>query len=72
MTEAEFRYLAKDLKMILDKDFCLVAEHNGKMIGFALAIPDINQILIKIKKGRLLPTGIFKLLLGKKKIQNKK
>jgi GNAT superfamily N-acetyltransferase len=68
MTEAEFRYLAKDLKMILDKDFCLVAEHNGKMIGFALAIPDINQILIKIKKGRLLPTGIFKLLLGKKKI----
>ena len=68
MTEAEFRYLAKDLKMILDKDFCLVAEHNGKMVGFGLAVPDINQILIKIKKGRLLPTGIFKLLLGKKKI----
>lgn len=68
MTETEFRYLAKDLKMILDKDFCLLAEHNGKVIGFALAIPDINQILIKIKKGRLLPTGIFKLLLGKSRI----
>lgn len=68
MTEAEFRYLAKDLKMILDKDFCLVAEHEGKMVGFGLAIPDINQLLIKIKKGRLLPTGIFKLLFGKKKI----
>ena len=68
MTEKEFRYLAKDLKMILDKDFCLLAEHNGKVIGFALAIPDINQVLIKIKRGRLFPTGIFKLLLGLKKI----
>lgn len=68
MTEKEFRYQAKDMKMILDKDFCLLAEHNGKVIGFALAIPDINQVLIKIKRGRLLPTGIFKLLLGLKKI----
>lgn len=68
MTDDEFKYLAKDLKMILDKDFALVAEHDGKTIGFALAIPDINQTLIKIKKGRLFPTGIFKLLLGKSKI----
>lgn len=68
MTEDEFKYLAKDLKMILDKDFCLVAEKEGKTIGFALAIPDINQVLIKIKRGRLLPIGIFKLLLGLKKI----
>lgn len=68
MTEKEFNYLAKDLKMILDADFCLVAEHEGKMIGFALAIPDVNQIQKKIKKGRLLPFGIFKLLFGLKKI----
>jgi len=68
MTDDEFRYLAKDLKMILDKDFAMVAEHKGEVIGFALAIPDINQTLIKIKRGRLLPTGIFKLLLGKKSI----
>ena len=68
MTNAEFKYLAKDLKMILDKDFALIAEQHGKVIGFALAIPDINQTLIKIKRGRLFPTGIFKLLLGKKRI----
>jgi GNAT superfamily N-acetyltransferase len=68
MTNEEFDYTAKDLKMILDPDFCLVAEQNGKIVGFGVAIPDINQTLIKIKKGRLLPTGIFKLLLGKKKI----
>jgi GNAT superfamily N-acetyltransferase len=69
MTEKEFKYLAKDLKMILDKDFCMVAEHEGKMVGFSLAIPDVNQILIKIKKGRLFPTGIFKLLFQRKSIK---
>jgi len=68
MTTNEFNYLAKDLKMVLDPDFCLVAEQDGKLIGFALGIPDVNQIQRKIKKGRLLPTGIFKLLLGLKKI----
>ncbi len=68
MTENEFNYMAKDMKNILNPDFCLVAEYEGKMVGFALAIPDINQILIKIKRGRLLPTGIFKLLFGLKKI----
>jgi len=68
MTENEFTYLAKEMKNILNPDFCLVAEHQGKMVGFALAIPDINQILIKIKRGRLLPAGIFKLLFGLKKV----
>lgn len=69
MTNEEFDYTAKDLKMILDPDFCLLAEQHGKIVGFGVAIPDINQVLIKIKKGRLLPTGLFKLLFGKSKIK---
>jgi len=69
MTEDEFNYTAKDLKMIMDPDFCLLAEQHGKIVGFALAIPNINEILIKIKKGRLFPTGLIKLLTQKKKIQ---
>lgn len=68
MTDEEFDYMAKDMKLILDPDFCLVAEHDGKAIGFALAMPDINQVQRTIKRGRLLPTGIFKLLFGRKKI----
>lgn len=68
MTKDEFDYLAKDLKLVLDPAFCLIAEHDGKPVGFGLAIPDINQVQIKVKRGRLLPTGIFKLLLGKSKI----
>jgi len=68
-TDAEFNYMAKDMKMILDPKFCLVAEHNGTFIGFALAIPNINEILRTIPRGRLLPFGIFKLLFGLKKIK---
>lgn len=68
MTEKEFHHMAKDLKMILNPDFCLIAEQEGKFVGFALGVPDINQIQIKIKRGRLLPFGIFKLLTGMKKI----
>lgn len=68
MTEAEFEHTAKDLKMIVNPEYCIVAEKDGHIIAFALGVPDINQILIKIKRGRLLPTGIFKLLFGRKKI----
>ncbi|WP_210486017.1 hypothetical protein [Rufibacter aurantiacus] len=68
MTPQEFDHMAKDMKMILDPDFCMVAEHDGEIVGFSLSVPDINQILINVKRGRLLPTGIFKLLFQKKKI----
>lgn len=69
MTEKEFDYLAKDLRLIMDPDFCFVAEQEGKLVGFTLSIPDINQVLIKIKRGRLFPFGLIKLLLNKRKIK---
>lgn len=69
MTDEEFDYMAKDLKMILDPDFALIAEHDGKAIGFSLFLPDINVVLKKINRGRLLPTGILKLLYYKSKIK---
>src|SRR5690606_7208228 len=68
MTKDEFEFMGKDLKLVADPDYCLVAEHEGKVIGVSLCLPDINQVLKKIKRGRLFPTGIFKLLLGRKKI----
>jgi GNAT superfamily N-acetyltransferase len=68
LNDEEFDYLAKDLKLILDPELALVAEHEGKIVAFGLALPDYNQIFKNIKRGRLLPAGIFKLLLGKKKI----
>jgi len=69
MTDDEFDYVAKDLKMIVDPRFALVAEKGDEIVGFAVGIPNINEIQIKIKRGRLLPTGIFKLLFGKSKLK---
>lgn len=68
MTKEEFNFMGKDMKMIADTDFCLAAEHNGEVVGIALCLPDINQVLKKIKRGRLFPTGVFHFLFGRKKI----
>jgi GNAT superfamily N-acetyltransferase len=70
LTNEEFDHLAKDLKLILDEDFIWVAEQNNKIVGFGLALPNFNEIFHEIKRGRLFPTGIFKLLLNKKKIKS--
>ncbi|MEM9921657.1 MAG: hypothetical protein AAF990_26375 [Bacteroidota bacterium] len=67
-TDEEFDFLADGLKLVVDQDLVILAEKEGQPIGFALALPDINQVAINMRKGRLLPFGIFKLLLGKKKI----
>jgi len=70
LTDEEFEYLAKDLKLILDPDFALVAEQDGKIVAFGIALPNFNDVLQKVKRGRLLPFGIFKILLNKKKVKS--
>ena len=67
-TDAEMAHTAKDLVQFADMDLIILAEHKGQAVGIAFGMPDLNQVLIKIKNGRLLPFGIFKLLLGRKKI----
>src|SRR6185312_15448577 len=62
MDEAEFRHMAKDMKLILDPELMLIAEVKGQPVGFGLALPDVNQVFHKIPDGKLLPFGIFKLL----------
>jgi hypothetical protein len=37
-------------------------------VAFIVCLPDYNQIFHTIPNGKLLPTGILKLLFGKKKI----
>jgi len=61
MTDAEFEYLAKDLKMIVNPDLCYIAEMDNEVVGFSLTVPDANQA-IKHANGRLFPFGLFKLL----------
>ncbi len=69
MREAEFMYMARDLKQICDPELALIAEVDGEPAAFCLAVPDINQVLIRMN-GRLFPTGILKLL-WHTKIRNK-
>jgi GNAT superfamily N-acetyltransferase len=68
MTAEEFEFAAKDMKMILDPRMAFIAEIDGKPAGFMLAIPDLNHVFKRIPDGKLFPTGIFKLLLGKKRV----
>ena len=61
MTDAEFDFMAANLKRVVDPRMCFIAEHEGRPVAFSLTLPDLNQALARID-GRLLPFGIFKLL----------
>jgi GNAT superfamily N-acetyltransferase len=58
MTDAEIRFTADDMKSILLPELAYIAEINGKPVGFAFALPDINLVLKKCK-GSLFPFGWF-------------
>lgn len=70
MTEAEVKQIGKDLKAVIDPDFIYFAEKEGEIVGVSLTIPNVNEVQIKLKRGRLFPFGVFKLLLGLKKIKS--
>ncbi len=67
MTNEEFHYLAMQLVQFGIPETTLIAEVNGEPAGFALGLPDMNQVLIHNKKGGLLGAG-FHLFTKKKKI----
>jgi GNAT superfamily N-acetyltransferase len=56
ITEDEVRFQAKNLKPILDENWAMIAERDGEVVGAALTLPDINQVLAKMN-GRVLPFG---------------
>ncbi|HEX37918.1 MAG TPA: N-acetyltransferase [Candidatus Cloacimonetes bacterium] len=64
MTRAEMAELAKGLKSIIDFDLVFLVYQNDKPVAFSLSLPDVNQVLIKVRNGRLLPFGWLKLMLG--------
>lgn len=64
-TQAEFMHLVGELVQIADFDMVWVAENEaGEIIGFAIAIPNVNEAIIRVRDGRLLPFGLPKLLWG--------
>ncbi len=67
-TDEEFNYIAKDLKMVADSQLALIAESKGKVAGFGLALPNINECLIYNKNGSTLG-ALYQILTKKKKIK---
>ncbi len=64
VTEAEVQATARDLKPVIQPKGVLFAEdRNGRTVGFAIAIPDVNSLL-KGLNGSLLPFGWLRLLWG--------
>jgi GNAT superfamily N-acetyltransferase len=67
MTAAEFDNFADQMWWVANPNLCLLAEIDGEAIGFALALPDYNQVLRHLN-GQLLPFGVFKFLWYRRKI----
>jgi hypothetical protein len=67
-TDNEIEYMANKLKTLADPDLVIIAEHKGKSIAFAFALPNLNEVM-KRMNGKLLPSGIFKFLYYRKKIK---
>ena len=67
ITDAEVEFQAKNLKQVIDEDWAFMAEKDGEVVGAALTLPDINQVMAKLN-GRLLPFGWLRFLLGKGKV----
>jgi hypothetical protein len=67
ITDAEVDFQAKNLKPVLEEQWTMIAERDGEVIGAALTLPDINQVLVKMK-GRLFPFGWWHFLTGRRKI----
>jgi GNAT superfamily N-acetyltransferase len=47
---------ALDLQLVFDRDWFMIAENDTETVAVAVTIPDINQVLKKMR-GRLLPLG---------------
>lgn len=69
VTPPEVDAIAEDLKPIVDQKLTAIAEIDGQAVGMMVCVPNVNEILLKIRNGRLFPTGWYKLLTGLKDIR---
>lgn len=67
-TDEEFDFLADDLKQTADSRLAIIAETKGKLAGFAIGLPNINECFIHNKNGSLLG-AVWHLLTKKSKIK---
>jgi GNAT superfamily N-acetyltransferase len=70
MSRESFLHEAKVLKYIIFQPFAFIAEVNGEPAGFLIVVPDYHHAFKAIGNGRLLPTGLFKILAAKRSLRS--
>ncbi len=45
----DLQFAAADLKAILDPEMVMIAEKNGRPVGFSMVIPNVNEIMWRVK-----------------------
>lgn len=58
ITFEDLKFAAEDLKQILNPEFVILAEKEGKPIGFSMLLPNINEFLLKSKNRK----GLLRIL----------
>jgi hypothetical protein len=66
---SEFLMVANDMKLIMDKKLIFKVLVNNELAGFILALPNLNEVLAKIKNGKLSIFNLIKFLFLKRKIK---
>lgn len=52
ITLEDLQATAKELKAIADPALVLIAEKNGEAVGFSLALPNVNELMWRVKSSR--------------------
>ncbi|HEX5500671.1 MAG TPA: hypothetical protein VFX03_15650, partial [Thermomicrobiales bacterium] len=72
MSDAEFAYMAKHLRQLAAPELLLLAEVDGRPVGFSMTLPDLNEA-IRPLDGKLfrwgLPIGLVRLLRNQRRIR---
>ena len=55
MTDHEIDHLAEQFRPVVIPEMVPMAERDGKLIGFGIALPDLNVVLRSNRSGRLFP-----------------
>jgi GNAT superfamily N-acetyltransferase len=68
LSDEEFMIFANSFKQIIDPEMALIAQVDDRPVGFAIALPDINEALLHVN-GRLNLAGLAKLWWFSRKIK---
>ena len=66
LTDKQIEMIFDELKMIIIPELAIFAEKDGRTIGFAIFIPDVNPA-VQVLNGRMYPWRILKYLLKARK-----